>query len=204
MKAGFPAFLFAMNYLGHLYFSNYNPELALANLFGDFVKGSDLNHFSVIQQNGIRLHREIDYFMDQHPAVKACIALIRGDLPKVAPIAMDLYFDHLLAKNWIEFSKIELPTFLNEFYLVAQVAMHNYPFSFQEFINALVNYNWISHYQFEEGLHKMCNGVAQKLSFESTLTNGLAIYKKHETIIQTAFYEYMSDANEHFLIHHSR
>jgi acyl carrier protein phosphodiesterase len=41
----------------------------LANLFGDFVKGSKFNHFSVKIQEGIILHRKIDSFIDQHKDV---------------------------------------------------------------------------------------------------------------------------------------
>jgi acyl carrier protein phosphodiesterase len=193
-----------MNYLGHLFFSNGDNALALANLHGDFVKGSDFSHLSILQQKGVRLHRDIDDYMDHHVAVKNCITLIRSELPKVAPIAMDLYFDHLLAKNWNHFSSIPLIDFLNTFYTTAEIEKFNYNPNFQSFITALIRYDWLNHYALEEGLVKMCNGVAQKLSFENKLINGFDVFKKHETIIQSAFYEYMSDANEHFLTIHSR
>lgn len=85
-----------MNYLGHIYLSFGDHELATANLFGDFVKGKNLSHLPQEIQVGIRLHRAIDSFTDQHEAVKEILQLIRADLPKVAPIAIDLIFDHLL------------------------------------------------------------------------------------------------------------
>ena len=56
-----------MNFLGHLYFSNNNPELMYANLFGDFVKGKDLSMYSPQVQKGILLHRKIDDYIDNHP-----------------------------------------------------------------------------------------------------------------------------------------
>ena len=59
-----------MNYLGHLYFSKNDFELMYYNLFGDFVKGSDLSRFPIKIQEGIRLHREIDHYIDHHPYVR--------------------------------------------------------------------------------------------------------------------------------------
>ena len=40
-----------------------------ANLFGDYVKGSDLSTYSKPVQEGIRLHRQIDSYIDHHPDV---------------------------------------------------------------------------------------------------------------------------------------
>ena len=67
----------------------------LANLYGDFVKGKDLTNYSAIVQKGIHLNRSIDYFIDTHPAVTELRLSLYDKLPKVAGIAIDLYFDHL-------------------------------------------------------------------------------------------------------------
>jgi acyl carrier protein phosphodiesterase len=96
-----------MNFLGHLYFSNNDFELMQANLFGDFVKGKDYTHLPLKLQEGVTLHRKIDHYIDHHPAVLDLVHLLHDDLPKVAAIAVDIYFDHLLAKNWSKFHSID-------------------------------------------------------------------------------------------------
>lgn len=188
-----------MNYLGHIYFSSSN-EMAIANLFGDVVKGSSFNHFSELLQEGIKLHRKLDDFMDNHQAVRSVCSLLRDDLPKVAPIAMDLYFDHLLAKKWAEFHSKPYEQFLSDFYIQIKQTKLLFPDEFQGFLDNMVNYNWLSHYGGSHGLFKMCQGVSNKLSFENALKNGHTVFEKHENVIESAFYEYMHDANEHFLI----
>jgi acyl carrier protein phosphodiesterase len=76
-----------VNYLGHLFFSKNDTELMLANLYGDFVKGSNLEAYTESVQTGIRLHRSIDNFIDTHPDVLELKRLLYEDLPKVSGIA---------------------------------------------------------------------------------------------------------------------
>ena len=40
-----------------------------ANLHGDFVRGKDFSHLPEKLQEGIRLHRMIDDYIDHHPVV---------------------------------------------------------------------------------------------------------------------------------------
>ena len=40
-----------------------------ANIYGDFIKGSKLSHHPEIVQKGIKLHRTIDSFIDNHTKV---------------------------------------------------------------------------------------------------------------------------------------
>jgi acyl carrier protein phosphodiesterase len=187
-----------MNYLGHIYLSFDDHELATANLFGDFVKGKNLSHLPTTTQLGIQLHREIDSFTDQHGAVKEILQLIRQDLPKVAPIAIDLIFDHLLAKNWNDFHNINLDDYLAGFYNAIAIHQTSYPDNFQLFAKNLVTYNWIAHYPTLNGLTKMSHGVSKKLSFENALTATPTVFLQHEKAIKKHFDFFISDASEHF------
>jgi acyl carrier protein phosphodiesterase len=188
-----------MNYLGHIYFSNNNLRLAKANLFGDSVKGKDYSRFPEFIQEGIKLHRDIDSYIDHHPKVLELIREIRTDLPKVAGIAIDLFFDHLLAKNWSNWSQETLDTFLNRVHnSLEELDKQAYPESFNFFIHKLCEIQWMNHYAFTDGLDKMCNGVSRRLSFDNELKNGLAVFLKYETKIIVVFNEYMQDANEYF------
>ena len=86
------------------------------NLFGDFVKGNKFDHFPEIVVEGIRLHREIDSFIDNHPTVIDLLHVLYPKLPKVAGIAVDLYFDHILARDWRFYSDLTLTDFTLNFF----------------------------------------------------------------------------------------
>lgn len=189
-----------MNYLGHIYFSNEDSALMLANLYGDFFKGSHFERLPDAIADGVKLHRSIDYYIDHHPSVLKILPELRLELPKIAPIAIDLFFDHLLAKNWSDFYPIPLDQFLADIYQNFKNIDSFYESDFRVFIDRMIRYNWISVYHSLEGLEKMSHGVGRKISFPNELHRGKDVFLKHEKSIVSAFYEYMSDANEHFKV----
>jgi acyl carrier protein phosphodiesterase len=187
-----------MNFLGHLYFSNDDKDLMLANLFGDFVKGSKFNHFSAKIQEGIILHRKIDSFIDQHTDVFELKLLLYQDLPKVAGVAVDLFFDHLLAKTWVNHHDEEYESFLNNFYYHNSCIEQDLTEEFQNFIAIFRQRKWLNHYPTSFGLEKSCEGVSRRISFSNKLAEAPEIFYKRENEIQAVFQKYMLDAKTHF------
>ncbi len=188
-----------MNFLGHLYFSGNDKELMLANLFGDFVRGSKHGHFPEVIQQGIKLHRKIDFYIDNHPLVKELKLDLMLDLPKVGPVAIDLFFDHLLARNWTQFHSTEYTSFLNEFYGHETDFQSHYPDTFLNFMSKLRTHQWMNHYPTKHGLMKSCEGVAKRISFETKLPQAPIVFDQKETQIEEVFKEFMIDAKKEFL-----
>jgi acyl carrier protein phosphodiesterase len=193
-----------MNYLGHLYFSNDDPELMLANLYGDFVKGRDLSAYPAIVQQGIGLHRKIDSYIDSHPAVLELLHSLYPELPKIAGVAVDLYFDHLLAREWSSYHPDPLSAFLQRFYDAVDFGSKGYSETFRQLIRKLVDMDWISKYQTLEGLDRACRGVSSRISFPNELKHGRAVFEANEKKISTTFAIYMSDAVDYFNSHYSK
>lgn len=170
----------------------------IANLYGDWVKGRDLSAYSLVQQKGIRLHREIDDYMDNHPSVRICMQSLYADLPKVTGIAMDLFFDHLLAKQWSKFHKVPFVDFLNDFYTAIPNFQQNYDPHFIQFLDRLKGYRWMHYYDKEEGLSKACQGVGSRISFPNELKHGLKVFRANRLLIEATFETYMQEAHQHF------
>jgi acyl carrier protein phosphodiesterase len=193
-----------MNYLGHLFLSNNDTELMLSNLFGDFVKGKDLSQFRPKTQEGITLHRAIDNYIDTHPAVVELLHVLYPKLPKVSGIAVDLFFDHLLAKNWNKFHAESLETFLNSFYSSLNAENAEFTAEFKHMIHHMVKVNWISYYPRLEGLEKALNGVSSRISFSNELKNGLPVFLENQVLVESTFEIFMKDAIVHFGISNSK
>lgn len=187
-----------MNYLGHLYLSNNDKTLMLNNLFGDFVKGRDLSHFPLEIQKGLILHRQIDDFIDHFPLVNELQHELYEELPKISSIAIDLFFDHLLAKNWKDYHSKEINQFLKEFYESINLENEFYTDSFKLMISKMLEMNWISHYSSLDGLNKMCHGVSKRISFDNNLKFGKEVFLKHEKAINQVFRTYMEAAISKF------
>ena len=189
-----------MNYLGHLYFSNNDSELMTANLFGDFVKGSDLSSYDSKTCEGILLHRKIDSYIDTSEVVRILMRKLYQSLPKVSSVAIDLFFDHLLAKNWNQFHPTPLNDFLNQYYKEIKLSEQLYTASFVKMMQKLIEHNWISYYPTLYGLDKSCQGVSNRISFPNELKNGKFVFVEYEDEITETFYEFMKQANEYFLV----
>lgn len=187
-----------MNFLGHIYFSNNNLELMYANLFGDHVKGSDYSRFPEIVQTGITLHRSIDNYIDHHPVVLELMHKLYPELPKVTGIAIDLFFDHLLAIHWKDYHSEEYFSFLDRFYAYTPQHWNSFSPSFQSLITAMKEKKWMNYYPEFEGLVKASQGVGSRITFPNKLSEASKVFLSRRAEIETCFHAYMEDAKSYF------
>lgn len=199
-----------MNYLGHLYLSGNRKSLMLANIYGDFVKGSDYTHLPKIVQEGVTLHRQIDDYIDHHPLILRILNdFLYEDLPKVANIAVDLFMDHLLAKNWSRFHSLNLKKFENNFFKYAldpsnqyfklENADFSYPPEFIQLLTIMHQKSWLLQYEKLDGLKMASTGLSNRISFNNNLKEATKVFKKREPIIEKVFFEFIQDAQNKFL-----
>ena len=107
-----------MNHLAHFHLAWPERELLAGALEGDYCKGPLGSEIPAGLARGVRLHRLVDAYTDQHPD----LALVRRAFPpglrRYAGILLDLCFDHYLSLHWQEFAELPLPDF-NEQVLTA-------------------------------------------------------------------------------------
>jgi len=183
-----------MNFLGHMYFSNNNVQLMYANIYGDFIKGKDLSHYPLLIQNGIRLHRKIDDYIDHHPVIIKLTHHLYKEMPKVAAIAVDLYFDYLLAKNWEEYHTSNYMTFIEIF---ESAEINREQFQKKEFWNVMDRMKageWLKHTQSIYGLTKSSQGVSNMISFGNVLHKAPEVFLRNEVRIEEVFSHFMKEA----------
>jgi acyl carrier protein phosphodiesterase len=109
-----------MNFLAHLYLSADGPEARAGNLIADFVKGPRVAALPPGVQRGVRQHRLVDGFTDRHPVVQRGIGRIGAEWGWFSGIILDVYFDHLLARDWARWSAEPLRTFADRVYAEMQ------------------------------------------------------------------------------------
>ena len=69
-------------------------------IFADFDKGPIDKSLPLDLQTGIRLHRRIDAFSNQHQAIRDRCATFPLELRRYAPIFLDILGDFYLSQNW--------------------------------------------------------------------------------------------------------
>ena len=169
-----------------------------SNLQGDYIKGKDLSHLPEIVQEGSHLHRTIDSYVDTHPAVKDVLHQLYPHLPKISGIAIDLYFDHLLARDWAKFHPKPLREFIDEFYQYEPKFKDSFSKQYQFMLDKMKEMDWLYQYQYVRGLSSACTGLSQRISFENNLHQAPHVFSMLQTEIESAFNIYMESANPFF------
>lgn len=100
-----------VNHLAHLLLAGDDEALRLGGLLGDFVHGAPGPALPPRVVLGIRLHRAIDARTDGHPEVMAARARFAPPYRRYAGIALDLWFDHCLARDFTRWSAVPLAAF---------------------------------------------------------------------------------------------
>lgn len=95
-----------MNYLAHFHLAWPEEGLVVGGLEGDFFKGPLHDALDQGVARGIRLHRSIDAYTDQHPETGALRRAFPARLRRVSGILIDISFDHFLCRYWSRFSEL--------------------------------------------------------------------------------------------------
>lgn len=188
-----------MNLLGHLYLSqNESAESRLFNLLGDKFKGNRFEQLSTEAQQGIRMHRSIDHFMDHHHAVASLKSHLSQTLPKVSGIALDIYFDFILASEWQRFHAHNLDAFLDSFFFSIQQTTEHVPSDFKTWIHSLNENRYIHRYKQFESVVAISEHLHRKLKFKTEIHRSPIIFYTFESEIREVFEEYIKDARKNF------
>lgn len=154
-----------MNYLAHAFLSGLDDEILIGNFIGDYVKGRNFKHFSPGIQQGIKVHRRIDSFTDQHKIVSQSKQYLISKYKKYAGIVIDIFYDHFLIKNWDKYCPISLDDFKSNLFEVLQRNHAAMPERVQFFIPSFIKNDWIETYSSQEGIIE----VLYRLSMRTTL-----------------------------------
>lgn len=88
-----------MNFLAHLHLAQGAQSSLLVNLMADFVRGDPQGLYSPDIVAGIRMHRRVDKFTDQHPIMIKAKQLFRPPYRRVAAITLALYWEQIEANQ---------------------------------------------------------------------------------------------------------
>ena len=111
-----------MNFLAHALLAGDAEPDRVGGLLGDFVKGLLPGALPPALASGVALHRAIDSFADRHPAFIASRARVSATRRRVAGALVDLFYDHLLARDWASYATVPLDDYSAGLY----ASLHEY------------------------------------------------------------------------------
>lgn len=185
-----------MNFLAHLLLAGSPAAPAyVGQLTGQFiadsVPGRRFEAYPAAVQAGIRAHRAIDTFTDQHPVVRRSTARLRAaGTGKYAGVVSDVFMDHFLARNFHEFSAEALPNFTQRVYALLSTQQADFPAAVQHFFPYLVQHNWLLHYADLAGIGRALQGLSRRASPGSGMDTAVHELARHYTDYEADFREF--------------
>ncbi|ELG4814662.1 ACP phosphodiesterase [Salmonella enterica] len=152
-----------MNFLAHLHLAHLADSSLSGNLLADFVRGNPATHYPPDVVEGIYMHRRIDVMTDNLPEVREAREWFRHETRRVAPITLDVMWDHFLSRHWTQISPdFPLQAFVG--YAHAQVAtiLPDSPPRFVNLNDYLWSEKWLERYRDMDFIQNVLNGMANR------------------------------------------
>lgn len=153
-----------MNYLAHLLLADIDEQAMLGAFLGDFVKGPRLDGFAPIVAREISLHRRIDSFTDLHPVVKDARARFDPMRRRYGGIALDMFYDHILARDFEQYAQQSLTEFSQRAYRVLQQRRSEMPLQARAVAERMAGHDWFAAYAGFDGIDLALRGIGRRLS----------------------------------------
>lgn len=186
-----------MNFLAHLYLSGDNEEIIVGNFIADHVKGDGVFKYSLGIQNGIKLHREIDAFTDNHPIFIQSKERLSENYRKYAGVVTDMFYDHFLSSEWSAYSHESLDHFSEKMHNIIIKHYPVLPEKSQRFIAYMKKFNWLTGYGTFEGLDRALRGMAIRTPFKSGMENGVKDLKGNYYLYRDEFHIFFPEIMEY-------
>ena len=177
-----------MNFLAHLHIADHCNSHLMGNLLGDFVKGDPSKQYQTDISNGIKLHRFVDRITDHHALVEECKPHFTGVARRFAPIALDMFWDHCLAKHWRTFSPQSLDSFVRYAYCeVNKQISDDLPPRFLMLHSRMWSGGWLQSYQDLENIEFALHRMSQRSPRMADLTTTFEVLDNEYEQLEAKF-----------------
>jgi acyl carrier protein phosphodiesterase len=186
-----------VNWLAHVFLSEPDVEFRLGNLLADIVRGEELRRMSPDFQRGVLRHMQIDAFTDAHPLVKRSRSRISPESRRFSGVLVDVFYDHLLAASWSDYSPVALDVFTARFYADVEGSDVELPPSARVTLDRIIRHDVLGAYGGVEGvegsLQRPSARLSSRWSREFALEQGVADLLAHRAGFDADFAEFFPE-----------
>ncbi|WP_444920485.1 ACP phosphodiesterase [Microbulbifer sp. CnH-101-G] len=184
-----------MNYLAHLLLSGPDVRWRLGGLLGDFVKGPLKGERPEAIEAGIRLHRRIDASTDTNAAYRESLSQLDPSWRRYAGIALDIWFDHLLAQRWQEWHPQSLEDFCDQCWRDFRSHSRYIPPHARAFMARAEQFKLLQSYREERTIGLTLERVGQRLRHPVALQDILPELSSGRAKLEYNFNKLLTDLN---------
>ena len=162
---------------------------------GDFVKGPLPAGLPRALASGVALHRAIDGFADRHPAFMASRARISPLRRRVGGVLVDLFYDHLLARDWGDYCPEPLDAYTARLYAALSAHTGALPERAHEIADLMRRNDWLGSYRNVAAVGRAIDRMAvYRLSRTNPLGGGIEEFLADAADFEADFRAFLPDA----------
>jgi acyl carrier protein phosphodiesterase len=185
-----------MNYLAHAYLSFNDSDILLGNMISDFVKGKKQYDFSSEILKGIKLHRAIDAFTDDHPATKKAKQYFKPSVGAYSGAFVDVAYDHFLANDNNCFTAATLKSFAEKTYDILEGYQALMPERFAFMFPYMKSQNWFVHYRSMQGTRQSFGGVVRRAVYLNNSDGAFSAFEQNYLALQKCYSEFFPELKQ--------
>jgi len=179
-----------VNHLAHVVLAGPDPDDRLGAFLGDHVKGMEaVEALPPGLARGVRLHRRIDTWSDNHPAVVELRAKSGPEWRRYSGIILDVLFDTMLVRHWETWHPVPLKEFARGIDELLAERREEMPPRLERFADWAARASLWTRYDDREMLNQIFAGLARRHGRPSPLKRGIVLLDRLEPEIERTFEE---------------
>lgn len=161
-----------MNFLAHALLAGDDPALVVGGVAGDWIKGPLPGPLPDDLARGVALHRAIDRHADSDPAFRQSRARISPARRRYAGVLIDIFYDHLLARDWACHHPQPLPAFTAGVYARIAERAEALPAAARPVLARMAEEDWLASYATPAGIADVLARMARRARQPNPLAGG--------------------------------
>lgn len=182
-----------MNFLGHAFLSFNHPQVMVGNMISDFVKGKSQFSYPKQIHEGIKLHRYIDTFTDQHIATKEARKVFAPVYRLYSGAITDIVYDHFLANDKNIFQNKHLDIFSKEVYQNLEQHHMHLPPKFLLMLPYMRHQNWLFNYSTKEGIERSLYGMVRRSAYLTDHKTAFELFNGQYNTLHDCYNNFIED-----------
>jgi acyl carrier protein phosphodiesterase len=185
-----------LNFLAHALLAGDTPALIVGGVVGDWIKGTLPGALPDDLAQGVALHRAIDQFAESHPAFNRSRARVSPARRRYAGVLVDIFYDHLLARNWDAIHGQPLHEYCESVYVLIRDRMHDLPASAHPALMLMAQENWLASYARIEEIEDVLARMSRRARQPNPLLHGEQEYLADVDGFTGDFHAWLADTRE--------